>query len=76
MPDSRRGGRSFAPLPPGVVKVRLSGSSAPRLAAIITRTPGVTVLTGPDEYPGERLYLLVSVADAEQVNPVAGTQED
>jgi hypothetical protein len=60
---SRRGGREFAPLPRGVVKVRMEGESAPGLAAALTALPGVAVVTGPDVYPGGRLYLTVAVAD-------------
>jgi len=61
--EARRGGRKFAPLPPGVVKVRLEGQSAPGLAAQLTALPGVTVITGPDTYPGDRVYLLVQVKE-------------
>ena len=57
--------RKFAPLPPGVVQVRLRGESAPGLAARLTAMPGVQVVTGPDEYPGDRLYLTVSVSEQE-----------
>ena len=57
--DSR--GRQFAPLPPGIVRVRLEGESAGDLAARLAVMPGVSVVTGPDAYPGGRLYLTVSV---------------
>ncbi len=63
MPEARRGGRKFAPLPPGVVRVRLEGESAAGLAAMLTSIPGVSVVTGPDEYPNDRLYLTVSLAE-------------
>lgn len=61
----RRGERVFAPLPPGVVKVRLTGSASADLARQITALPGVTVVTGPDAYPGDRLYLLVRLSEPE-----------
>lgn len=64
MGESRRGGRTFAPLPPGVVKVRLQGQSAAGLAEKLTALPGVSVITGPDAYDGDRLYLLVQVKEA------------
>ncbi len=65
MAESRSGDRKFAPLPPGIVKVRLEGESAADLAAQLTALPGVSVVTGPDEYPGGRLYLIVSVTGQE-----------
>lgn len=65
MASTRRGDRKFAPLPPGIVKVRLEGDSAPGLAAQMLALPGVEVVTGPDEYPGNRLYLTVSLAKEE-----------
>jgi hypothetical protein len=61
MPDSRRAGRKFAPLPPGIVRVRLEGESAGELAARLAAIPGVSIVTGPDEYPGNRLYLTVAL---------------
>jgi hypothetical protein len=61
MGESRRGGRKFAPLPPGIVRVRLEGESAPDLVAQMAALPGVSVVTGPDEYPGDRLYLTVAL---------------
>lgn len=70
MAESRRGARSFAPLPDNVVKVRLAGEPAAYLARAIAAMPGVTVVTGPDEYPGGRLYLTVIVDEA------AGLRED
>jgi hypothetical protein len=57
-----RGGRKFAPLPPGIVRVRLEGQSAAGLAERLASITGVSVVTGPDSYPGERLYLTVSVS--------------
>jgi hypothetical protein len=65
MGGQRRGDRKFAPLPPGIVRVRLEGESASGLAARMTAMPGVQVVTGPDEYPGGRLYLTVAVSDLE-----------
>lgn len=62
MAESRRSDRKFAPLPPGVVRVRLEGESAAGLAAQLTALPGVQVVTGPDEYPGGRLYLTVALS--------------
>lgn len=59
MTEERRGGRKFAPLPDDVIKVRLAGKSASRVAEVITGMPGVKVVAGPDEYPGGRLYLTV-----------------
>jgi hypothetical protein len=64
MPGRDRGGRTFAALPEGIVRVRLEGQSAAGLAERLTSIPGVTVVTGPDTYPGDRLYLTVSVSDA------------
>ncbi len=60
-------GRRPAQLAPGVVKVRLSGQApgTDALIEILSGTPGVEILTGPDgPYPnhrdaGERLYLTV-----------------
>lgn len=57
-------GRRFAPLPPGVVKIRIEGQSAQGLAEQIAKLPGVSVVTGPDAYPGDRLYLTVMVTGA------------
>ena len=68
MADSRRGDRKFAALPPGVVRVRLEGSSAPGLASRLTSMPGVSVVTGPDEYPGDRVYLTVMLSEEEAVD--------
>lgn len=65
MAVERRGGRKFAPLPPGVVRVSLKGQSAPGLAKRLADMPGVTVLTGPDAYPGDRLYLMVQISEQE-----------
>lgn len=48
---------------PGIVRVRLEGESAGDLASRLAAMPGVTVVTGPDAYPGARLYLTVAVAD-------------
>jgi hypothetical protein len=58
-----RRGRTFAPLPPGVVRVRLQGGSAGDLASQLTSMPGVRVVTGPDAYDGDRLYLTVALED-------------
>jgi hypothetical protein len=68
MAEVRRGGRKFAPLPPGVVRVRLEGESAADLAAQLTTIPGVSIITGPDAYPGDRLYLTVTVAGKENTD--------
>jgi hypothetical protein len=67
MPDRR--GRSFAPLPPGVVRVRLQGDTfgAGVLAQILRDHPSVEVLTGPDRYSEGRQYLLVRVASPEEI---------
>jgi hypothetical protein len=67
MPDRR--GRSFAPLPPGVVRVRLQGDTfgADVLAQILRDHPSVEVLTGPDRYSGDRQYLLVRVSTPEEI---------
>jgi hypothetical protein len=64
MPDRR--GRSFAPLPPGIVKVRLRGESGAALARRITSLPDVKVVTGPDAYSGDRLYLTVEITEADE----------
>lgn len=53
--------REFAPLPPGIVRVRLEGESAPALAALLPTLPGVAIVTGPDAYDGDRLYLTVAI---------------
>jgi hypothetical protein len=66
---SRRGDRTFAPLPPGVVRIRLEGESAAGLADRIAAMPGVQVVTGPDTYPGDRIYLTVQVAGAAGEQP-------
>ena len=63
MAETRRGGRSFAPLPPGIVRVRLEGESAPGLAARLASIDGASVITGPDEHPNRRVYLTVSLAE-------------
>jgi len=60
-----RGDRKFADLPPGIVQVRLRGESAGDLAARLTAMPGVSAVTGPDEYPGDRIYLTVSLTEEE-----------
>lgn len=54
-----------APLPPGIVRVRLQSGdgTAERLAARLAQVPGVEVLTGPDRYPGGRVYLTVRVTE-------------
>ena len=65
MAEPRRGDRKFADLPPGIVQVRLRGSSAPGLASRLTSMPGVSVVTGPDEYSGDRIYMTVSVSEEE-----------
>lgn len=65
----RRGGREFAPLPPGVVRVRLEGQPAADLARQLLALPGVQVVTGPDAYPGDRLYMIVTVDDAGAARP-------
>lgn len=65
MPEDRRGGRKFAPLPPGIVRVRLEGESRGDLAARMAAVPGVSVVTGPDEHPGGRMYLIVALAEAD-----------
>jgi len=63
---ARKGrGRRFAELPPDVVRIRLEGQSAQGLADQITRLPGVKVVTGPDAYPGDRVYLTVMVSESE-----------
>ena len=67
MAETRRGSRKFAPLPDNFVKVRLSGSSAPRVAEMIAAIPGVKIVTGPDEYPG-RLYLTVTLTEPAEAN--------
>jgi hypothetical protein len=58
-------GRTFAPLPPGIVRVRLEGESAGDLAGQLAGLPGVRVVTGPDVYPGDRdrVYLVVELDD-------------
>lgn len=61
MGEHRRAGRKFAPLPPGIVRVRLEGGSAPGFASRLAALPGVKVITGPDEYPGGRIYLVVAL---------------
>jgi hypothetical protein len=71
---SRRGGREFAPLPRGVIRVRLEGESAPVLAAALASLPGVAVVTGPDAYPGDRLYLTVAVLGGGQAAIPGGGQ--
>jgi hypothetical protein len=48
-------------LPPGIVRVRLQGQSARHLADRLAAIQGVQVVTGPDAYPGDRLYLTVAV---------------
>lgn len=58
-----RRGRTFAPLPPGIVRVRLQGGSAAGLAEQLTSLPGVRIVTGPDAYDGDRLYLTVELDD-------------
>ncbi len=60
---SDRRGRTFAPLPPGIVQVRLRGESGAHLVSQLASLPGVKVLTGPDAYDGDRLYLTVAVDD-------------
>jgi hypothetical protein len=57
--------REFAPLPRGVVRVRLEGESGGDLAALLAALPGVAVVTGPDAYPGHRLYLIVAILGGE-----------
>lgn len=56
-----------APLPPGVVRVRLqsSDSAADGIAAALRAMPGVEILSGPDKYSGGRLYLMVRVTGEE-----------
>ncbi|HMH90007.1 MAG TPA: hypothetical protein VK586_02865 [Streptosporangiaceae bacterium] len=58
--------REFAPLPPGIVRVRLQGESAPALAALLPTLPGVAIVTGPDAYEGDRLYLTVAILGGDQ----------
>jgi hypothetical protein len=67
--DSGRRRRTFAPLPPGVAKVRLSGDTVATdvLAEILTGHPSVEVLTGPDQYDDGRRYLAVRVLSAAEV---------
>jgi hypothetical protein len=72
MASRARGDRQFAPLPPGIVRVRLEGQSAAGLAARLTAMPGVSVVTGPDAYPGERLYLTVSVSGTVETEVSSG----
>ena len=64
--------REFAPLPPGIVKVRLSGESSRDLADLIATLPGVAVVTGPDAYDGERLYMTVAILGEDQVRALPG----
>lgn len=64
--------REFAPLPPGIVKVRLQGESARDLAALLTALPGVAIVTGPDAYDGERLYLTVAILGQDQAAALPG----
>lgn len=64
--------REFAPLPPGIVKVRLSGESSRDLADLIAGLPGVAVVTGPDAYDGERLYLTVAILGQDQAAALPG----
>jgi hypothetical protein len=65
--------REFAPLPRGVVRVRLEGESGRELAALLAALPGVAIVTGPDAYPGHRLYLTVAVLG--EGRPRAGRKE-
>jgi hypothetical protein len=57
--NAYRVGRKLAP---GIVRIRLEGKSAAGLAARLAEMEGVSVLTGPDEYPNGRLYLTVALA--------------
>ena len=75
---SDRRGRSFAPLPPGIVQVKLRGESAGNLAAQLTSMPGVKVVAGPDAYDGDRLYMTVEVdetADTASIQQPKGEAE-
>jgi hypothetical protein len=65
-PNRDRDARTFATLPEGVVRVRLEGQSAAGLAKRLTALPGVTVVTGPDSYVGDRLYLTVMVSEGKE----------
>jgi hypothetical protein len=58
----RRG--EYAPLAPGVVRVRVQGDSAGEIVRILRDHPAVEVLTGPDLYSGGRQYLMVRVREA------------
>jgi hypothetical protein len=65
--------REFTPLPPGVVKVRLEGTSSAHLCAALANLPGVAVVTGPDiYYPGPRYYLTVAVLGEDQAKALPG----
>ena len=65
--------REFAPLPPGIVQVRLKGESARDLAALLAGLPGVAVVTGPDAYDdGRRLYLTVAILGGDQARALPG----
>jgi hypothetical protein len=64
--------REFAPLPPGIVRVRLQGESAPVLAALLPTLPGLAIVTGPDVYPGDRLYLTVAILGEDRTAALPG----
>lgn len=64
--------REFAPLPPGIVRVRLQGESAHALAALLPALPGVAVVTGPDVYDGDRLYMTVAILGEDQARTLPG----
>ena len=76
-------GRRPAQLAPGVVKVRLSGQApgTEALIEILSSTPGVEILTGPDgPYPnhrdaGERVYLTVRLPPSTDVRRAAHSHQ-
>ena len=67
--------RELADLPPGVVRVRLTGDTigADVIARILVDHPAVEMLTGPDRYDGGRQYLLVKVASPAELLATIGT---
>lgn len=69
-------GRKFAELPPGIVQVRLRGESGAHLASQLASLPGVKVVTGPDAYSGDRLYLTVAVDDTAGTASIEQAKEE
>jgi hypothetical protein len=69
--------REFAETARGVVRVRLTGEpfSSDVLAEILCQHPCVEILTGPDRYNGDRAYLLVRVAEPDEVLARLGATE-